>query len=305
MLVHVSSRRAASLGARTVVGRFPNSDLVLDDRRVSGHHALFLYTGGAWALRVHATTNGTFLDDVELSPGRTYPLQTPGSVIRFGTSSHSWRVEHLGPPSAVGVGPEGAMTAEDGVLALPHPEHVEALVWHDGQRWKAGDDDDAHPIEDGASLDLPSGRWTIHLPANLLGGSMCTSDETASLNGLRMRFVISANGDEIRRCLVGPAHDERELRVRRHTHLLLELADAWLRDRSDGPATERGWVEDHVLLRRLGLAREQLHLLTHRARGQLRDCGAAAFEPIIDSRGERAQRQLRLVCREVFITVDR
>jgi len=41
------------------VGRAPDNEIVLDDRRVSRHHAELTQTDGRWALRDLASTNGT------------------------------------------------------------------------------------------------------------------------------------------------------------------------------------------------------------------------------------------------------
>ncbi|MFI5685140.1 FHA domain-containing protein [Streptomyces sp. NPDC051636] len=62
------------------VGRDPASDIVLDDARVSWHHAVLRPADGHWTLEDEHSTNGTYAD------GRRVHARGvgPGSVIRFG-----------------------------------------------------------------------------------------------------------------------------------------------------------------------------------------------------------------------------
>ncbi|SMF43812.1 FHA domain-containing protein [Streptomyces sp. Amel2xC10] len=65
------------------VGRDPNSDIVIEDARVSWHHAVLRPDGDHWTLEDAQSTNGTWAD------GRRIRQWTvgPGSVIRFGSPS--------------------------------------------------------------------------------------------------------------------------------------------------------------------------------------------------------------------------
>ncbi|NNN31445.1 FHA domain-containing protein [Streptomyces sp. S3(2020)] len=63
------------------VGRDPSSDIVIDDARVSWHHAVLRPEADHWTLEDEHSTNGTYTDGrrvEEWSVG-------PGSVIRFGS----------------------------------------------------------------------------------------------------------------------------------------------------------------------------------------------------------------------------
>ena len=286
-----------SLAARTVVGRFPNCDLTLPDARVSGSHAVLLYSSDGWAIRPHATTNGTFLDGVELPPGSPHRLTTVGEVVQFGTSAERWVIRDLGPPAAVARGPGGAVRSSEHLgLALPDIDDVQAMVVYASGQWWIEDASGRAPLRDGHHVVVGDQHWAIYLPADLRGHYTRTSDDTVNPGELLMSFEVSPDGDVIRSCRAGPPGRQRELSVRRHTHLLLELADAHRHG--------DGWVQDQVLLRRLSLTRNQLHLLTHRARQQILDAGVGAAEPVIEVRGQRTQRQLRLACRSVEIRTE-
>src|SRR4051812_48321177 len=62
------------------VGRDPQSEVVLNDARVSWHHAILRARAGHWMVEDEGSTNGTFAEGrrvQEIGVG-------PGSVIRFG-----------------------------------------------------------------------------------------------------------------------------------------------------------------------------------------------------------------------------
>ncbi|MEV6612517.1 FHA domain-containing protein [Streptomyces sp. NPDC051051] len=63
------------------VGRDPLSDIVLDDARVSWHHAVLRPDGDHWTLADEHSTNGTYADGRRV---REWSIG-PGSVIRFGS----------------------------------------------------------------------------------------------------------------------------------------------------------------------------------------------------------------------------
>ena len=44
------------------IGRDPKGDIVVDDGKVSGTHAMLIYSGGAWAVLDQGSTNGTYLN---------------------------------------------------------------------------------------------------------------------------------------------------------------------------------------------------------------------------------------------------
>jgi hypothetical protein len=62
------------------VGRDPLSDIVIDDARVSWHHAVLRPDAGHWTLEDEHSTNGTYADGRRVHEWGV----GPGSVIRFG-----------------------------------------------------------------------------------------------------------------------------------------------------------------------------------------------------------------------------
>ncbi|MEV6054579.1 FHA domain-containing protein [Streptomyces sp. NPDC052107] len=79
------------------VGRDPLSDIVLDDARVSWHHAVLRCAHDRWTLTDRHSTNGTYADGRRISECGV----RPGSVIRFGNPTD-------GPRAALAAAPRPA-----------------------------------------------------------------------------------------------------------------------------------------------------------------------------------------------------
>ncbi|MGW1496243.1 FHA domain-containing protein [Streptomyces sp. NPDC002402] len=86
------------------VGRDPLSDIVIDDARVSWHHAVLRPEAGHWTIEDEDSTNGTFADGRRIHEWGV----GPGSVIRFGNPANGPRAVLIGrdPPAAVLRGPD-------------------------------------------------------------------------------------------------------------------------------------------------------------------------------------------------------
>ncbi|MBT2490848.1 FHA domain-containing protein [Streptomyces sp. ISL-96] len=81
------------------VGRDPTSDIVIDDARVSWHHAVLRPEADHWTLEDEHSTNGTYAEGRRIHEWDV----GPGSVIRFGSPADGPRAVLLGrepPPSA-------------------------------------------------------------------------------------------------------------------------------------------------------------------------------------------------------------
>ncbi|MGW2560354.1 FHA domain-containing protein [Streptomyces sp. NPDC001514] len=76
------------------IGRDPTSEIVLDDERVSWHHAVLRTEGGHWTVQDVNSTNGTYTDGHRINEWGV----GPGSVIRFGNPADGPRVVLNGLP---------------------------------------------------------------------------------------------------------------------------------------------------------------------------------------------------------------
>ncbi|MGC9541510.1 FHA domain-containing protein [Streptomyces sp. UG1] len=99
------------------VGRDPLSDIVIDDARVSWHHAVFHPEAGHWTLADDNSTNGTYADGHRIQ----HRDVGPGSVIRFGNPSDGPRAVLLDRhPAAAPERPSGvSMPGRTGTFRQP------------------------------------------------------------------------------------------------------------------------------------------------------------------------------------------
>ncbi|MCS0606393.1 FHA domain-containing protein [Streptomyces sp. LP11] len=77
------------------VGRDPLSDVVLDDTRVSWHHAVLRCAHDHWTLADEHSTNGTYADGVRIEQWEV----RPGSEVRFGNPTDGPRALLAGAPA--------------------------------------------------------------------------------------------------------------------------------------------------------------------------------------------------------------
>lgn len=82
----LASRSYAVLRSPTRVGRLPDNDIVLNDKRVSRHHAEVTEQGGRWVLRDTGSTNGIAINGKIVKEA----VLKPGDVISLGGLEGTW-----------------------------------------------------------------------------------------------------------------------------------------------------------------------------------------------------------------------
>lgn len=90
-----------------VVGRGPSCALRIDDRRVSGEHALLQVTDNGLCVRDLSSTNGTFLDDRRIDQA----WLTAPAILTFGTTSYRVVFGDVGADGAPSPRSFGGVTA--------------------------------------------------------------------------------------------------------------------------------------------------------------------------------------------------
>ncbi|MPY56267.1 FHA domain-containing protein [Streptomyces spongiae] len=112
-----------SPGREYHVGRDPLSDIVLDDDRVSWHHAVLRPAVDHWTIEDDNSTNGTYADGHRVHEW----VVGPGSVIHFGSPSDGPRAVLTGPvperPSGV-FSPASTGTFRQPTSVRPLPERT-------------------------------------------------------------------------------------------------------------------------------------------------------------------------------------
>ena len=82
----LNGKTYAVLRSPTRVGRLADNDIVLDDRRVSRHHAEVIDRGGRWVVRDTGSTNGTAVNGKVVSEA----VLKPGDRISLGGLEVTW-----------------------------------------------------------------------------------------------------------------------------------------------------------------------------------------------------------------------
>ncbi|MEW1825741.1 FHA domain-containing protein [Streptomyces sp. NPDC088196] len=118
------------------VGRDPLSDIVIDDARVSWHHAVLRPDAGHWTLEDEHSTNGTYADGRRVQEWGV----GPGSVIRFGNPADGPRVTLADRPAPAPERPSAvSMPAFTGTFR--QPTTVRPLPGRTVRIGRAGDND--------------------------------------------------------------------------------------------------------------------------------------------------------------------
>ncbi|WP_327692767.1 ABC transporter ATP-binding protein/permease [Streptomyces sp. NBC_00459] len=98
------------------VGRDPLSEIVIDDARVSWHHAVLRPGTDHWTVEDENSTNGTYADGVRIHERDV----GPGSVLRFGSPADGPRAVLVTPPPPDGERPSAvSMPAMTGTFRRP------------------------------------------------------------------------------------------------------------------------------------------------------------------------------------------
>ncbi|MGW8883761.1 FHA domain-containing protein [Streptomyces sp. NPDC055749] len=99
------------------VGRDPLSDIVIDDIRVSWHHAVLRPEADHWLLEDENSTNGTYTEGRRIHESDV----GPGSVIRFGNASDGPRALLVGtePPATEVRAPEVRAPERPSSVSMP------------------------------------------------------------------------------------------------------------------------------------------------------------------------------------------
>lgn len=73
-IVEITKDSANAFGMMITMGRAPNNDLIIPDKRVSKFHAYFRELGGKWSVTDANSTNGTKVDGEKVAPNTSRAL---------------------------------------------------------------------------------------------------------------------------------------------------------------------------------------------------------------------------------------
>ncbi len=80
------NKKKINLVAKMTIGRDPTSDIVVDNKLVSRHHALIQKIRDVFFIKDEGSTNGTFLNGSRI-PNDKYVKLNPGDKVTLGSVS--------------------------------------------------------------------------------------------------------------------------------------------------------------------------------------------------------------------------
>jgi predicted component of type VI protein secretion system len=224
ILKHTLTGREVPLPHHTLVGRSPDADLQIDDRRISSEHAVIVWNESSWELKDLASRNGTVVNGHRVDPGTRVPLKE-GASLRFGSPAEHWVVESITPPDvvAIGVGSGEVIQGEHGLLALD--EHT-TLLTEDGITYFLEVDGQRQAVADRHVVDLLDRRFRLSIPPPRSEDSRTITVERALVhNEVTFQFSVSPDEEYVQITLKGPGL-VKPLRPRSFDYMLLALARA-------------------------------------------------------------------------------
>lgn len=266
------SGREAKLRSRNLVGRSPAADIELSGRGASNEHASIVWDGSHWILRDLMSRNGTKVNGRRSSEPSV--RLCPGDEIVFGDPQERWTWSDGAPPSALAIGPQGALVeASNGLLLLPDADAPRASISLHRGEWLLEQDGDISVIVDGALIVLDGREYTLHLPSPDPTSSLTRTIEGSAPDGPRISFEVSLDEEHVVATLHTPSLS-RKLPARSHNYMLLTLARIRSADQSNGVViAEAGWVHTRDLARMLNTSVDTLNVEIHRLRHAVGELG--------------------------------
>lgn len=206
----------------------------------------------------------------------------------FAHREERWRLESSAPPGPAAISPEGEVVeALDGILELPDG-HV--LAWPEDQ---VGD-----------SVKVDDAPWQLLWPPHF---ELAPSTQSAPRpEELALEMLVDPRDEEVRAAVLVIDGARHELVVRKHLALLLTLAQQRVHDVEQGfHEDDQGWIPTTALCRQVPVPAHLLAMHVHRVRRQLGEAGIQDADRIVESRGRRPHRALRLAPRLKWIRIER
>ncbi|MCA9673100.1 MAG: FHA domain-containing protein [Myxococcales bacterium] len=282
-----------------LVGRSARAALQLDDEAISSQHATFLWDAEekAWFVKDLASRNGTYVNGERIPAGERRRLGE-GDLVMFASKPNTFTFETDTPPQVCLIEIESgeALPLSDGLVALPTPDHPEATVYRENERWHLEQDSATTALSDGAIIEVGGARWRLRLPS-VYAPTATTGEVPRRVKDATIRFDVSQDEEHVQLwAIIGG--QRIDLGTRAHNYMLLTLARLRSREAAEGlPVEQCGWVHTATLCEMLRVEREALNLHVFRLRKQLAEHGFDDAVSIIERRTDSGE--LRIACADL------
>jgi hypothetical protein len=253
-----------------LVGRSEHCSLRLPDSYVSAEHASIRWDGTSWLVKDLGSRNGTFVDDVPLTPASAAALKLD-SRIAFGDQGRAWKLIDDEAPSTMAIPAEGGdpIVASGGLLVLPSPDDPSVTVYRDqAGAWVVDTGRALEKATDQGAIEVAGKRFRLSLPQATAETSPLEAMVGRRAGDLCLRFRVSQDEEHVE-LHVETGSTWHDLGARAHNYMLLYLARHRLKDGDLGlPPTSCGWVYQDELCEALRLDPERLNVDVYRIRRQ-------------------------------------
>jgi hypothetical protein len=277
--------RTVTLEAQHLVGRAPSCALRFEPRHVSAQHAVFRWVGERWEVRDLSSRNGTYVNGVQLEPGRSCVLRR-GSRISFGRLEESCELIDDSAPEVMAVPLDGGRPhVMDGeLLVLPSSEEPLVTIYRDvAGCWILEQPDESTRVVGNHHIFECAGRWWRFSCVDEIRPTPLMST-TLSVANIGLVFAVSKDEEhvELRFTYQGRAV---AMGARSRHYLLLTLARRRLDDAKNGvPESACGWLCADDYPHDPTMSQHQLNLDVFRIRKQFAEAGVVDAAKIIERR---------------------
>ncbi|WP_299947738.1 FHA domain-containing protein [uncultured Microbulbifer sp.] len=306
-LQHPERDQPVYLVAHHTIGRRQGAvDTRITSAEISGIHAAIQWTGTHWNIR-DLSRNGTWLNEQQLVPAKSYPLQH-GDKICFGRANNpTWIVENLDAPENLLI---DLQTGDAQLLEQYHllPNDSEPLAslhfnpiagqWQYEFTGNSAEGGNKSLLGHSDRIDCGLHSWQLFLADNL-GATKELALQQMSITDFHLRFSVSSHEEHVQLQLQQEELTQ-PLPARIHNYLLLYLARARFKDMQNGMDLDsQGWVSIQVATHELGITVNHLNTQIFRARKQISESLPDAVD--ISNLVERRSWEIRLGCHQFEI----
>lgn len=268
-IINSSTEETVILRSQHVFGRHPaTAHTLLSDQASSRIHATVHWEGGDWQLR-DSSSNGTFLNSQQLTPGQKYPLTISDRIQFSGPQACVWQVVDLEPPKSMlfRLGEHSHCIELDDLTVLPDASQPEISIYRNNQaQWVMENQHEHMFLESGDRITVDDHQWVFISPDDI--------DETKPAqvgqdSAPELRFTVSRDEEHID-LNIAWNQQNIDLGERVHHYLLLCLARKRLSDQKAGMHNQdQGWLEKELLVRMTGMDEKHINIQIYRFRKQL------------------------------------
>jgi len=274
------------LVSTTLIGRGPHCQLRLKSHNVSAEHASIRWSETGWVLRDLGSTNGTWINNQRLSPGRDMPLHVGDQVL---ISDVGWIFsnEDEPVPSVVPLGGCAGCTIRDGVIAVPDSSHpLASIVRSADGGWTLEFENEVRPIQSGDVFKVAEQMWTFWSPT--VWQPTARAQRLRLVSDSTLHFAVSPDEEHVE--LTVEVQDEFVAMGHLSGYYFL-LTLSRLRHHGHGAAVTDagGWVHREELSRMLRCGEQQINVWVHRIRAKFSMNGFMDYANVIERRDGTGQ----------------